>query len=134
MIRDLKCTEFQATLSFSAYGLGLGVVPMVISSLSEEFGRLPLFLWSSIGFELCFVMIALYVWYIVTLKVISDFVFQSMLGQGAKHSSCNPWQIFTGWVFLDWGHNGWGDDLGYLARCRVSFSTCRSFDFLLLAC
>jgi predicted MFS family arabinose efflux permease len=59
MIRDLRCTEFQATLGLSAYGLGVGVVPMFISSLSEEFGRWPLFLWSSIGFELCFVMIAL---------------------------------------------------------------------------
>ncbi|KAJ3568994.1 hypothetical protein NP233_g5355 [Leucocoprinus birnbaumii] len=59
MIRDLECTEFQATLGLSAYTLGLGIVPMFISALSEEFGRWPLFLWSSLGYELCLVMIAL---------------------------------------------------------------------------
>ncbi|KAF5362093.1 hypothetical protein D9756_002704 [Leucocoprinus leucothites] len=59
MIRDLDCTEFQATLGLSAYTIGLGIVPMFISALSEEFGRWPLFLWSSLGFELCFAMIAL---------------------------------------------------------------------------
>ncbi|KAJ3568995.1 hypothetical protein NP233_g5354 [Leucocoprinus birnbaumii] len=58
MIRDLNCTEFQATLGLSSYTLGLGIVPMFISALSEEFGRWPLFLWSSLGYELCFAMIA----------------------------------------------------------------------------
>ncbi|KAF5362090.1 hypothetical protein D9756_002703 [Leucocoprinus leucothites] len=59
MIRDLGCTEFQTTLGLSVYPIGLAIVPMFIAALSEEFGRWPLFFWSSIGFELCYVMIAM---------------------------------------------------------------------------
>ena len=61
MIRDLHCTEFQATVGLSVFTLGFGVVPLVTSSFSEEFGRLPLYLVSGTGFFLMFPMIALYV-------------------------------------------------------------------------
>ncbi|KAF7771726.1 hypothetical protein Agabi119p4_6037 [Agaricus bisporus var. burnettii] len=59
MIRDLNCTEFQATVGLSVYPLGFAVVPMLTASLSEEVGRRPLYLWTAIGYELSFVMIAL---------------------------------------------------------------------------
>ncbi|KDR67699.1 hypothetical protein GALMADRAFT_257977 [Galerina marginata CBS 339.88] len=59
MIRDLHCTEFQATIGLSVYALGFGVVPLVTASLSEEFGRLPLYFGSGIGFLLMYMMVAL---------------------------------------------------------------------------
>ena len=61
MIRDLHCTEFQATIGLSVFSLGFGVVPLVTSSFSEEFGRLPLYIVSGTGFFFMFPMIALYV-------------------------------------------------------------------------
>ena len=61
MIRDLHCTQLQATIGMSVFTLGFGVVPLVTSSFSEEFGRLPLYIVSGIGFFLMFPMIALYV-------------------------------------------------------------------------
>ena len=61
MIRDLHCTEFQASVGLSVFTLGFGVVPLVTSSFSEEFGRLPLYIVSGIGFFSMFPMIALYV-------------------------------------------------------------------------
>jgi MFS family permease len=65
MIRDLHCTQFQATIGMSVFTLGFGVVPLVTSSFSEEFGRLPLYIVSGIGFFLMFPMIALYVKHIM---------------------------------------------------------------------
>ena len=59
MILDLNCTEFQATIGLSVFSVGFGVVPLVTASLSEEFGRQPLYIGSSIGFNLMFMMIAL---------------------------------------------------------------------------
>ncbi|XP_006455051.1 hypothetical protein AGABI2DRAFT_145318 [Agaricus bisporus var. bisporus H97] len=59
MIRDLNCTQFQATIGLSVYPLGFAVVPMFTASLSEEVGRRPLYLWTALGYELAFVMIAL---------------------------------------------------------------------------
>ncbi|KAF8966273.1 MFS polyamine transporter [Flammula alnicola] len=59
MIRDLNCTEFQATIGLSVYALGFGLVPLVTASFSEEFGRLPLYIVSGIGFLLMYMMVAL---------------------------------------------------------------------------
>ncbi|KAJ7173520.1 MFS polyamine transporter [Mycena filopes] len=59
MIRDLNCTEFQATVGFIVYALGFAVVPLVTSSFSEEFGRQPLYIGSAVGFTLMFLPIAL---------------------------------------------------------------------------
>ncbi|KAJ7036508.1 MFS polyamine transporter [Mycena alexandri] len=59
MTRDLNCTEFQATVGFIVYPLGFGIVPLVTSSLSEEFGRQPLYIGSAIGFTTMYLLIAL---------------------------------------------------------------------------
>ncbi|KAF8993772.1 MFS general substrate transporter [Cyathus striatus] len=59
MMRDLNCTLFQATIGLSVYCLGFGVVPLVSASLSEEFGRQPLYLGSGVGLLLMYLMIAL---------------------------------------------------------------------------
>ncbi|OAX41055.1 MFS general substrate transporter [Rhizopogon vinicolor AM-OR11-026] len=59
MIRDLDCTLFQATIGLSMYALGVGLAPLVTSSLSEEFGRLRFYIGSSFLFMLTEVMIAL---------------------------------------------------------------------------
>ena len=60
MIRDLHCTELQATVGLSVFTLGFGVIPLVTASFSEEFGRLPLYLLSGLGFFLTFPLVALY--------------------------------------------------------------------------
>jgi len=59
MIRDLNCTHFQATAGLSVYALGFGLVPLVTASFSEEFGRLPLYVVSGIGFFFMNLVIAL---------------------------------------------------------------------------
>ncbi|KAJ8593513.1 MFS general substrate transporter, partial [Rhizopogon salebrosus TDB-379] len=59
MIKDLNCTELQATLGLSLYALGFGIVPLISSSFSEECGRRPVYITSSILFMLAEVMNAL---------------------------------------------------------------------------
>ncbi|KAJ6580957.1 MFS polyamine transporter [Mycena capillaripes] len=59
MTRDLDCTEFQATIGFIVFTLGFGLVPLVSSSFSEEFGRQPLYIGSAIGFTSMYLLIAL---------------------------------------------------------------------------
>ncbi|KAH9479810.1 MFS-type efflux pump MFS2 [Psilocybe cubensis] len=59
MMHDLNCTQFQATVGLSLYCLGFGIVPLVTSSLSEDFGRLPLYYVSFLGFLMMHVMVAL---------------------------------------------------------------------------
>jgi MFS family permease len=61
LTRDLGTSQFEATVAFSMYALGFGVVPLVTASFSEEFGRRPLYLVSGLGFALMFIMIAEYV-------------------------------------------------------------------------
>ena len=59
MIKDLNCTEFQATVGLSLFTLGFGITPLVTASFSEEFGRHPLYIISAAGFALTHLMIAL---------------------------------------------------------------------------
>ncbi|KAJ7498000.1 MFS polyamine transporter [Mycena galericulata] len=59
MTRDLDCTDFQATVGFVVYTLGFGLVPLVSSSFSEEFGRQPLYIGSAVGFTSMYLLIAL---------------------------------------------------------------------------
>lgn len=59
MMADLNCTTFQATIGVSTYCLGFGIVPLFTASFSEEFGRRPLYVASSIGFLLMHIMAAL---------------------------------------------------------------------------
>ncbi|KAJ7308538.1 MFS polyamine transporter [Mycena albidolilacea] len=59
MTKDLNCTAFQATVGFSVFTLGFGLVPLISSSFSEEFGRQPLYVGSAVGFTFMFLVIAL---------------------------------------------------------------------------
>ncbi|KAG2748702.1 MFS general substrate transporter [Suillus brevipes Sb2] len=59
MMHDLNCTQLQATVGLSMYVAGFGVVPLISSSFSEECGRRPLYIVSSVLFMLAEVMNAL---------------------------------------------------------------------------
>ncbi|KAI0784520.1 major facilitator superfamily domain-containing protein [Abortiporus biennis] len=59
MIRDLNCTQFQATTGLPLYTLGFATIPLVTTSFSEEVGRQPLYLVSAIGLAAMHLMIAL---------------------------------------------------------------------------
>ncbi|EIW80709.1 MFS general substrate transporter [Coniophora puteana RWD-64-598 SS2] len=59
MIRDLGCTQFEATLGLSLYILGFAIVPLFTSAFSEEFGRRPLYLVCALFYTLAQVMTAL---------------------------------------------------------------------------
>lgn len=61
MVEDLHSSTFAATVGFSVYPLGFGVVPLFTSSLSEEFGRFPLYILTTFFFALAHVMTALQV-------------------------------------------------------------------------
>ncbi|KAF8655044.1 hypothetical protein AX16_003280 [Volvariella volvacea WC 439] len=58
MKEELHCTDFQATLGLSLFGVGFAVVPLFTSSFSEEFGRLPLYIVSVLGFALTHLVVA----------------------------------------------------------------------------
>ncbi|KAF8449345.1 major facilitator superfamily domain-containing protein [Boletus edulis BED1] len=59
MVEDLHCSNFAATVGLSLYPLGFGIVPLFTSSLSEEFGRFPIYIVSTFSFMLMHVMTAL---------------------------------------------------------------------------
>ncbi|KAH8104030.1 MFS general substrate transporter [Cristinia sonorae] len=59
MIVDLNCTRFQATVGLSLFALGFSVIPLVSASFSEEFGRHPLYVITSIVFGLMHMTVAL---------------------------------------------------------------------------
>ncbi|KAG2340276.1 MFS general substrate transporter [Suillus weaverae] len=59
MMKDLNCTQLQATLGLSLYAIGFGIVPLVSSPFSEECGRRPVYIMSSALFFLAEVMNAL---------------------------------------------------------------------------
>ncbi|KAG2144581.1 major facilitator superfamily domain-containing protein [Suillus clintonianus] len=59
MMRDLNCTQFQATVGLSMWAIGFGTVPLITSSFTEEFGRLNIYIVSSFAFMLTEMMIAL---------------------------------------------------------------------------
>lgn len=58
MTRDLNCSTLHATIGLSIYTLGFGLFPLVTASLSEEFGRVPLYVVSGIGFFFMYLVIA----------------------------------------------------------------------------
>lgn len=58
MIRDLNCTQEQATTGVALYALGFGVVPLFTAPFSEEVGRQPLYIVSSVGFASMHLMVA----------------------------------------------------------------------------
>ncbi|KAF9226215.1 MFS general substrate transporter [Gyrodon lividus] len=59
MTEELHCTELQTTLGLGLYAIGFGIVPLVTSSFSEEVGRRPVYIFSSVMFTLTQVMLAL---------------------------------------------------------------------------
>ncbi|KAG2068582.1 MFS general substrate transporter, partial [Suillus decipiens] len=59
IMKDLNCTQLQATLGLSLYAIGFGIVPLVSSSFSEECGRRPIYIVSSALFFFAEVMDAL---------------------------------------------------------------------------
>jgi predicted MFS family arabinose efflux permease len=61
MTRELHTTSYIAGIGLSLYCLGFALVPLVTASLSEEFGRMPLYVVSAGGFALSHLMVALYV-------------------------------------------------------------------------
>jgi MFS family permease len=61
MTQDLDCTRFKATIGLATYCLGFGLTPLLTASLSEEFGRMPMYIVSGVGFTLTHLMVALYV-------------------------------------------------------------------------
>lgn len=86
MMRDLNCTQFQATVGLSLWSIGFGTVPLITSSFTEEFGRLNIYIVSSFGFMLTEMMIALSVhfsrtWYWFTDCYRSPNIQTVMLGR-----------------------------------------------------
>lgn len=59
MIRDLNCSAEQAAATLSLYSLGFGVAPLILASLSEEFGRRTMYLGTGAIFTIFFLPIAL---------------------------------------------------------------------------
>jgi hypothetical protein len=59
MMRDLDCTQFQATVALIMMPVSFGLVPLITSSFTEEFGRLYIYIVSSFGFMITGIMIAL---------------------------------------------------------------------------
>jgi MFS family permease len=59
MMKDLNCTEFQAAIGLSVFALGLGALPLVSTSFSEEVGRRPLYIGSLVVHMLLHLTIAL---------------------------------------------------------------------------
>jgi len=107
MIRDLHCTEFQATIGLSVYPLGFGLIPLVTASFSEEFGRQPLYIGSGLGFLLMTLMIALY----VELHFIMVMRFTLNLRKVKKHPDGYCGTLFTRRVWVYWVDHGWWNDL-----------------------
>ncbi|KAJ7151245.1 MFS general substrate transporter [Mycena filopes] len=56
MIPELGCSEEQAALGISIFCLGFGLVPLLTSAFSEEFGRRPLYVLCTIGFTAMYVV------------------------------------------------------------------------------
>ena len=59
MIRDLNCTQFQATIGLSLTTLGIAITPLFTVAFSEEFGRQPLYLVSCFGYAMMLLIQAL---------------------------------------------------------------------------
>ena len=104
MIRDLHCTEFQATIGLSAFTFGFAVVPLVTASFSEEFGRLPLYIVSGIGFSLMYAMIALYDEFLLPY---GSYDSPSLSIQGKKYPDGHCCTLFTRCVWVYSRYYGW---------------------------
>jgi len=101
-MRDLNCTEFQATIGFSVFVLGMGIVPLVTTSFSEEFGRRPIYIASAVGLVLTSMMIALY----VCSQNLSPHGF-STINKIKEYPDCHSGAIFAGYFRVDGHDDGW---------------------------
>lgn len=61
MTRDLHTTNFKATAGISTFTAGYAIVPLLISSVSEEFGRQPIYVVTAFGFAMMHLAVALWV-------------------------------------------------------------------------
>ncbi|KAG6374745.1 major facilitator superfamily domain-containing protein [Boletus reticuloceps] len=61
MVRDLHCTQFQATVALCVYPLGFALVPLFSTAFSEEVGRRPIYLVTAFASVLCYVLAAMFV-------------------------------------------------------------------------
>jgi len=102
MMRDLNCTQFQAALGLSVYPLGFAVVPMFTASFSEEFGRRPLYLWTAVGFELTFVMIALCAFYFIRSLMLCDHLILAGLPISKLSSLVDSYKVLSPQLELQW--------------------------------
>ncbi|KAF9219740.1 hypothetical protein BS17DRAFT_375421 [Gyrodon lividus] len=59
MIRDLHCTQFQATIALCVCPLGFALVPLLSTALSEEVGRRPVYLITAFVSVVCYVLAAM---------------------------------------------------------------------------
>ncbi|KAF8624022.1 hypothetical protein AX17_007228 [Amanita inopinata Kibby_2008] len=59
MGRELHSSDEANISGLSVFALGFGLIPLVSASFSEEFGRKPLYIFSSAGFALMYLMVAL---------------------------------------------------------------------------
>jgi MFS family permease len=59
MVSDLHTTPYIAGVGLAVYCFGFGIVPLVTSSLSEELGRMPLYIISGAGFTITHMVVAL---------------------------------------------------------------------------
>ncbi|KAH0836438.1 major facilitator superfamily domain-containing protein [Lanmaoa asiatica] len=59
MLRDLHCTQFQATIALCVYPLGFALVPLFTTAFSEEVGRKPIYLVTAFASVLCYALAAM---------------------------------------------------------------------------
>ncbi|KAH8116321.1 MFS general substrate transporter [Phellopilus nigrolimitatus] len=81
MTRDLNCTNFQATLGLSLYALGFAVFPLILAPLSEEFGRQPLYIGSTI------LLIAMHIGVALAKNIQSVIIFRLLAGAAGSTGS-----------------------------------------------
>ncbi|KAG1767681.1 MFS general substrate transporter, partial [Suillus occidentalis] len=120
MMHDLNCTQLQATVGLSLYVAGFGVVPLISSSFSEECGRRPLYIVSSVLFMLAEVMNALAPNIQIVIRVaiadiwqpherglpMSLFAFSSIFsfGLGSVFGGLIAASPHLGWRWVQWVH------------------------------
>jgi hypothetical protein len=59
MVPELHTTTYLAGVGLSTWCFGFGITPLITASLSEEFGRMPLYILSAAGFAVSHMMVAL---------------------------------------------------------------------------
>jgi len=116
MRHDLNCTQFQATIGLSVYALGFGTVPLITASLSEEFGRHPLYISTCFGFMMMQLLIA---WYVSHSHIPYGLLIPSFRRQLQKHSNCHRSAILGRCIWVDRCHHGGWNDCRHLDPISV---------------